>query len=143
MILDDTDKRLVEALRKNSRTPIADLARQLSMSRSTIKDRLDRLEHSGVIKGYTLVLGDDVTKTRISAHVMVKISSDVSGHIIRRLKEMPCVSKAYAISGMYDLIAMVDAESTGELDQVLDDVRAIEGIQETLTSVVLSTKFEK
>ncbi len=143
MILDDVDKRLIEALRQNSRAAIADLARQLSMSRSTVKDRIDRLEHRGVIKGYTLVLGDDVIKGRVSAHVMVKISSDVSGHIIRQLKGIPQASKAYAISGAYDLIVTIDAESTGELDRVLDDVRAIEGIRETLTSVVLSTKFEK
>lgn len=143
MILDDVDKQLLEALRLNSRAPIADLARHLSMSRSTVKDRIGRLEHRGVIKGYTVVLGEDVIKGRVSAHVMVRISSDVSGHIIRHLKGIPEVSKAYAISGTYDLIVMVDAESTGELDRVLDDVRAIDGIHETLTSVVLSTKFEK
>lgn len=143
MIVDDVDKRLIAALRQNSRSPIADLARYLSMSRSTVKDRLDRLEHRGVIKGYTVVLGDDFTKGRVSAHVMVKISSDVSGHIIRQLKGIDQVSKSYAVSGTYDLIVMVDAESTGELDQVLDDIRAMDGIRETLTSVVLSTKFEK
>jgi len=143
MIVDDTDKHLLSLLRRNSRTSIADLARELSLSRSTVKDRINRLETKGFIKGYSLVLSDEFTKGHVSAHVMVKLDTIKSANIIRRLKQFPQITRAYAVSGLYDLIAVVEAESTGELDEVLDAIRELEGIKDTLTSVVLSTKFEK
>ena len=142
MISDATDKRLLALLRRNSRAAIAELARDLNLSRSTVKDRIDRLENRGIIKGYSLVLSDEYTRGHVSAHVMIKLDSGKSSHIIRNLRQIEQITTAYAVSGIYDLIVLVEADSTGELDQVLDSVRELEGIKETLTSVVLSTKFE-
>ncbi len=143
MLGDASDKRLLSLLRHNSRASIAELARKLGWSRSTVKDRLDRLENTGVIKGYSLVLGEEFTRGHVSAHVMVKLETFKSAHIIRSLKQVPQITRAYAVSGIYDLIVLMEAESTGELDRVLDGVRELDGIKDTLTSVVLSTKFEK
>ena len=143
MIVDDMDKRLLSELRSDSRAPIAELARRLGVSRSTVKDRIDRLERKGVIKGYSLVLSEEFTKGRISAHVMIKLESHGSPRVVQQLKHLTQVNKAFAVSGNYDLILLVDAESTGELDDVLDKIRLLEGIKDTLTSIVLSTKFEK
>jgi DNA-binding Lrp family transcriptional regulator len=143
MLIDEVDKTLLARLRDNGRASIADLARALGLSRSTVKDRIDRLERRGVIKGYSLVLGDEVSKSLVRAHVMITLDSGHSAHIIRALRAMNEIRRAYAVSGIYDLIAVVEAESTGELDEVLDRVRELEGIKKTLTCVVLSTKFEK
>ncbi len=144
MITDDTDKRLLNLLRRNARCSIAELARNLSLSRSTVKDRIDRLEHKGIIKGYSLILSDEFTKGHVSAHVMVNLISTInSTNIMLKLKQIPQLVKAYTVSGIYDLIILLEAESTGELDEVLDTIRALEGIKDTLTSVVLSTKFDR
>jgi len=143
MDADITDKRLLALLRNNSRTPIAELSRVLGLSRSTVKDRIDRLESRGVIRGYSLTLSDEFTKGHVSAHVMVDMASSQSTAIMRSLRHIDQIRKAYAVSGIYDLIIVVEAESTGELDKVLDQIRDLEGIKDTLTSVVLSTKFEK
>ena len=59
-----------------------------------------------------------------------------------KLKQFPQITKAYAVSGIYDLIVILEAQSTEELDGVLDQIRGLEGIKDTLTNVVLSTKFE-
>lgn len=143
MLTDELDKKLLAELRANSRTAIAELARKLSVSRSTVKDRLSRLEHRGVIKGYSLVLSDDFTKGHIAAHVMIKLGTHSSPVVVQQLKRLRQVNKAWAVSGDYDLILLVEADSPGELDEVLDRIRAMDGIADTLTSVVLSTKFEK
>lgn len=144
MITDSTDKDLLSLLRQNSRRSITELAKTLSLSRSTVKDRIDRLENKGVIKGYSLVLSDEFTKGHVSAHVMVNLVSTIrSANIVRQLRQIPQITKAYAVSGIYDLIILLEAESTGELDEVLDTIRELEGIKDTLTSVVLSTKFER
>ncbi len=143
MIVDDCDKQLLALLRRNSRTSVAELARVLGLSRSTVKDRISRLEDRNVIQGYSLVLNDEYTKGHVSAHVMVKLESGKPSYAMRHLKQIEQIAKAYAVSGIYDLIVIVEAESTGELDQVLDTIRELDGIKDTLTSVVLSTKFDR
>ncbi len=143
MIVDDTDKSLLARLRDNGRATIAELARDLNLSRSTVKDRIARLERRGVIKGYSLVLSEEFTKGYVSAHVMVNMKSGNSTELVRNFRHTDQIRKAYAVSGVYDLILFVEAESTGELDNVLDKIRSMEGVKDTLTSVVLSTKFEK
>lgn len=144
MIIDDTDRLLIERLRRNSRESIADLARGLELSRSTVKDRIDKLEYKGVIKGYSLVLSDELTRGHVSAHVMINIEAGHStGTIVRHLRNIDHIRTAYAVSGIYDLIVLAEADSTGELDLVLDKIRDLPGIKSTLTSVILSTKFEQ
>lgn len=144
MVIDDTDRILIERLRRNSRESIADLARALSLSRSTVKDRLSKLENKGVIKGYSLILSDELTQGHVSAHVMINVESGhATGAIVRNLRNINLIRTAYAVSGIYDLIVLVEADSTGELDVVLDSIRDLAGIKSTLTSVILSTKFEQ
>ena len=143
MITDEIDKELLAQLKDDCRVSVAELARTVKISRSTVKDRIERLERRGVIKGYALQLGDEYAKAHVRAHVMINLESRQSSHLIRNLKTFRQIRRAYAVSGIYDLIVVVEAESTGELDNVLDQIRELDGIKDTLTSVVLSTKFEK
>lgn len=144
MLTDEIDRQLIERLRRNSRESIADMARALSLSRSTVKDRISRMESRGVIKGYSLMLSDELTRGRVSAHVMINIESGhATGSIVRNLRNVDHIRTAFAVSGIYDLIVLVEADSTGELDNMLDKIRDLPGIKSTLTSVILSTKFEQ
>ncbi|MEM7217321.1 MAG: Lrp/AsnC family transcriptional regulator [Pseudomonadota bacterium] len=142
-MLDKTDEALLDLLRRNARLSIAELARELGVARSTAKDRLERLEQRSVIAGYTVTLGDDHAHSRVRAHVMIKLATHLSANVTRLLRAVPQITRAYAVSGTYDLIVVVDAAHTGELDNILDRIRELEGIVDTLTSIVLSTKFER
>ena len=57
--MDDLDHRLIALLRRNARTPVADLAKALGVARGTVTNRMARLEREGVITGYTLRLRPD------------------------------------------------------------------------------------
>ena len=142
MNVDERDRQLIELLRVDCRQSIADLARALNVSRSTVKERMERLEKRGVVKGYSLVLSDEYARGRVSAYVMIGLESGKS-HVIAQLKNITQIRKAYAVSGNYDLTVLVEADSVEALDTVLDRIRALEGIASTLTSVILSTKFER
>ena len=74
MNLDQIDQALLGLLENNARAPTAALARQLNLSRTTVKDRLSRLEKRGVIQGYKVVMGDGVAGQRITAQVMININ---------------------------------------------------------------------
>lgn len=143
MIGKTLDDALLRHLQQNARITIAELSRLLSVSRSTVTDRMTRLEQRGVIRGYTVVLGDEAARRRVRAHIMVNVSAGHAGSLVHALRRMPRVLRAYAVSGIYDLIVIAEADTTEELDTVLDSVRELAGVERTLTSVVLSTKFER
>lgn len=142
-ILDSNDKALLSLLGANSRESTAELARKLNLSRSTVKDRISRLEKQGVITGYTIRYSEDFAAGQIRAHVMISYDPKQSAQIVRRLQKLPMVRAVYAVNGIYDIIAMVSAESTGDLDHTLDQIGDIDGIEKTVSSIILSTKFER
>ena len=141
--LDKTDQALLARLRDNSRATTSELARQLDLSRSTVQGRLNRLLESEVIAGFTLQLGENYTANLVRAHVLIELDQKLTGQAEAELKKLQKVTALYAISGAYDMIAMVEAHSTGELSRLLDEIGGLDGIARTNSSVILETKFER
>lgn len=140
-MMDNVDRRLLSLLRSNARQSTSELARQLDLSRSTIQHRLKRLESSGVIKGYTLEFSEEYESRLLKAHVMLQVVQNLTGKTYLALNRISQVNALYAIAGEYDMIALVRAESTEELNQVLDEIANLDGIERTNSSVILETKF--
>ena len=141
--LDKTDQALLTRLRDNSRATTSELARQLGLSRSTVQSRLNKLLKDGVITGFTLQLGENYSADLIRAHVLIETEQKLTGQAHAELKKIDKVTALYAISGAYDMIAMVEAHSTGELNRLLDAIAGLDGIVRTNSSVILETKFER
>jgi len=139
----DADERLIALLKQNARLSTAALARQLGVARSTVQSRLERLERSGVIRGYTVELGPGARARQVQAHAMIAVEPQQQSSVERKLKAMPSVAALLTVSGSYDLIAMLAAESTESLDAALDELRACPGVKSTTTSIVLSRRFER
>ena len=143
MIKNPTEAALIALLRANGRESTSELARKLNLSRSTVKDRIDRLEKRGVIKGYTIRLSEDYADRQIQAHVMISSDPKQSVQIVRTLQQITAVKSLHAVNGIYDMIALVSAESTKLLDETLDQIGNMVGVDKTLSSIILSTKIER
>lgn len=141
--LDPTDRQLIDLLRANSRASTSALARELGVSRSTVQDRISRLERRKIIGGYTIRLESSFEQRLISAHVMIQISPKHGPQIERALAAMPAVKTLQTVSGIYDLVTAVEAVSTEEMDTVLDAIGALEGVEKTTSSIVLTTKLRR
>ena len=139
----DADDALIALLRENARLSTAALARRLGLARSTVQSRLERLERSGVIRGYTVELGKGARARQVQAHAMIAVEPQQQAAVERKLRAMPAVATLLTVSGSYDLIAMLAAESTEALDAALDELRACPGVKSTTTSVVLSRRFDR
>ncbi|HCH23673.1 MAG TPA: AsnC family transcriptional regulator [Oceanospirillaceae bacterium] len=141
--LSSQDHALIQQLQLNARASVTDLAKALHLSRTTVQQRLQRLEEKKAILGYTVRVANEVEKNIIKAHVMIKTDDYNSKLICDQLAKIPQVDTLLSISGRYDLIAMLSVSDTQQLEAVLDSMWEITGIVDTESSVVLSTRLDR
>ena len=137
------DEELIALLKTDARMAVTELARRLGVSRTTVQDRLKRLEEAGVIAGYGVRLGQAGRTPGIQAHVALSIEPRKTHDVVRALNRLPQVETLYTVSGKYDLIAIVRAQSTEIIDRLLDDIGLVEGVTDTESSIILSTKVDR
>ena len=141
--LDPLDHQLIQLLKVNARLPMVKLAKALGCARSTAQLRLKALEDRGVITGYTVGVKVARASSSISAMVLISIESKNEPDVVRALTRRHEIVKLYSVSGRYNLCAMLSTESTHELDAVIDKVRAIKGVVDTFSTILLSTKLDR
>lgn len=141
--LDDKDRQLLALLREDARTPIAALARSLNVARMTAVERLKRLEKAGIISGYTVKLSDEALRGRMKVHALLRVDAKKGDLVVRGLHRITQVRAVFAISGIFGYMALIEAETTGEIDTVLDAIGSIDGVEGTQSSIVLSVKFDR
>ncbi|MCP4413990.1 MAG: Lrp/AsnC family transcriptional regulator [Gammaproteobacteria bacterium] len=141
--MDTKDKKLISLLLENARSSTSNLARKMGLSRTTIQERIKKLEARGIIKGYTIKLSSELENKVLTSHVTVQIEAKTEEKVIQQIKKISAAYSLYTISGEFDLIVILRAESTNELDAALSQLIYIEGVKRTKTSIILSTKFER
>ncbi len=142
-ILDDTDRDLLALLRENARAPTALLARKLKLSRTTVQSRLERLLRQRAIVGFTVVVPDEVEAALVRSHVMITLAPKRAAAIESALRRIPELRVLHSVSGPFDLIAIVAAQSIGELDALIDRIGALDGVERTTSAIVLSTRIQR
>jgi DNA-binding Lrp family transcriptional regulator len=141
--MDELDQRILDLLVDNARESVMVMARRLHIARSTLQGRIARLEHRGVIAGYTVRLGPAATRRYVSAHVAITVDPKRGDHVQQTLHRIAGVRTLHTVSGPFDLIAVVAAESTAEIDDILDRIGGIPGVERTTSSIILTTKFDR
>ena len=142
-MINSQDQKLLMLLRTNARASVTELAKALHVSRSTVQNRLARLEKAGVIRGYSVILGGEHQDNQVEAHVSIKVVQKLTARTNAALEDIPQVTQLFSVSGEYDLIAIVQAQSLEELSRVLDDIGNLEGVERTNSAVVLETKSRR
>ncbi len=137
------DEELIALLQANARAPVSALARKLGLSRTTVQDRLRRLEQHGIIAGYQLRLAENSSRDSMRAFVTIEVEPRQAGEVARALTNLPQVEALHSVSGRYDLIGLVRTSSAQEMDGVLDAVCSVPGVTSTELAVILSTKLDR
>lgn len=130
--MDGIDRKIIDALKNDSRTPFLSIARKINVSEGTIRQRVGKMTAKGIIKKFTIETGID-TKAIIMIETIPKIPTKrISESIMRAGAE-----KVFEVTGEETIIAQISAENLSKINEIIEKIRAIEGVKETETFPVL------
>ena len=137
------EQQLLNLLKENSRRSVSDLANEMGLSRATVQQSMERLERKGVIQGYTIRINPHYEQQRVSAYIMISAVAKKTADIVRQLNKQPQLDMLCTISGQYDLMARVTESTTEALDIIIDEIATLDGVEKTLSHIVLSRKVDR
>jgi DNA-binding Lrp family transcriptional regulator len=136
--IDELDARLITALAVTPRAGVMELARQLGVARGTIQARLDKLQARGVVTGFDPDLHLEALGYEVLAFVTLEIAQGRLDDVVEHLVNIPEVIEAHTTTGPGDLHCRVVARTNEHLQEVLNRVLEVSGIERTSTHIALT-----
>jgi DNA-binding Lrp family transcriptional regulator len=132
--MDEIDRVILEELKKNSRISFVELGKKLNMSESAVRRRVKNLQKAGVIRRFTIEVGDGA----ISAFVLVSVEPSIpTGEVAEEIARIPNVRSIHEVTGVYDIVVTISAVSVAETNRCIDEIRRVRGVRSTNTMIVL------
>ncbi len=138
-IPDDLDRRIIANLRADGRASLSRLSKALGVARGTVQNRLDRLMETGTLLGFTVRVREDYDAQSVRAVMMIEVVGKSTTQVIRRLRGIAEIYSLHTTNGNWDLVANIRASSLSDFDRVLREVRMIDGVSNSETSLLLSS----
>jgi len=136
-MVDEIDMKILEILKENARTTYVDIGKALGLSEGTVRNRIQSLTDSGVIKRFTVEVSLGVG---VRALIMISVDPQKPTlEISDKVLKLPGVEKIYEVTGEYDVVTVVSSSSIEGLNQTIEEIRVIDGIVKTNTVIVLRT----
>lgn len=136
-ILDKIDEKIIDILKEDARRSFVEIANEVDLSESAVRRRVKALVDNGIIKKFTIELA---TKDKTSALSLISVSpSSDTSKVSEKLKSLKGIDVVYEITGQYDIVAIMSAPTITEINQCIDNLRRIEGVDDTNTVIILRT----
>ena len=139
--IDSKDQSIISLLQKDGRMSVKDIAKAMGLTRTTVTKRMERLEASGVITGYSAVVKKDFFDKKIRGWVMINTIPNLEEAAISAMKMIPEVSRIYTTNGRWDLAVAIWAADLESFDAALTKIRQVDGIESTETNLLLSSRI--
>ncbi len=131
------DQRILEILRMDSRKSFVDIGKELGLSESAIRRRIKNLIDDGSISRFTI---EENADKKTSAITLLSVGSTTdTNSVASKLQSITGVKVIYEITGQYDIVVIISANSINEINSSIDNIRRIEGVSDTDTVIILRT----
>ena len=137
--MNNVDHIILGLLKDNARMSITDLAAKARVSRATVQKRIEYMESTGIITGYTVRYRPNVEKNIIRAWMNVMVEGTKAQAVIRELRLESAVERVHTTNGKWDILVELQSDSLENFDKALERIRNISGIYNSETSILLST----
>ena len=140
---DTLDRNLLAILREDARVSTSKLARQLGIARSTVNERISRLEKEGTIIGYSAIVKSEQEVLETRAMLSLRCERMHWQSVVSKLETLPEIQECMSITGNYDLVCTVLTPCAEDLDALVDELSLVPGIQSIDTTIILASKFRR
>ena len=137
----DLDNQIIALLKRNARMLVTQMARELGVSRVTIDAHIKKMETSGIISGYTVKLGTEEFRHKVSGWILISVQANKEQYAIEKMIGTPEITRLHTTNGKWDLAAEIQVPTLEHFDAVISKLRQIDGITETDTSLLLSSRI--
>lgn len=141
--LDEVDRQILVQLADDARTPLVALAARVHLSRNAVKQRIERMERQGTIAGYTVVRGRSASKGVVAIVMVYRVDRMRGGSVIAEISQIPEVRTCDILSGDFDLLVTLEADSMDRVGEVWEFIAALPGVANTVTSVSLTRVVDR
>ena len=135
--LDKLDRKILSNLLSNGRESIANLSRNIGLSRTAVSERINRLEKSGVIKGYTAQIRVENEGRQAASYLLISCDKGRKDEVTEALKEIPEIRLTSIVGGSYDIIALIEAPDLHAIHSLCNEIEGFPGIRTLNNTVVL------
>jgi DNA-binding Lrp family transcriptional regulator len=136
--MDDLDRRILDVLRRDSRTPYTEIAAQVGTSEGTVRNRVERLVEEDTIERFTVTTRTGNIKAMIEVSVAVDVDTSA---VSERTAEWPEVDFVWQVSGEEDIVLIVDAADTGAVNGLITQARELDDVVSTKTRLILDERL--
>ncbi len=138
--MNKTDLEILECLKENARENATNIGMKINLSTSAVIERIKRLENSGLIKKYTIVVNHQALGGELMAFISVRLEHPkYYEYFVELINSHKSIAECYYIAGDFDFILKVITKTAQNLEDILNYIKSIDGVSLTRTSVVLST----
>jgi len=135
--MDKFDQAIIAELRKNARVSVSAIADEVNLSRSSVSERIKKLEQKNVIRGYQVLLTES-QKEGVSVYFEIQHRCARCSEVIPYFVSIPEVVTCHGISGDMDLLVFVKADNMRRIHEIREKFDAMEDIVKIKTHVVMS-----
>ena len=142
-MLDEIDEKIIKVLQDDARTSLRKISELVKVSLGTVSNRVKRMERNGVIKGYSVILDPDQIGWELNVVIGLRIQKGRLIEIQERIAKDSRVHGVYDVTGDFDSMVIARAKNRKDLDDLSKNVLSIDGVERSITHLVLNTVKEK
>ena len=142
-MLDEIDKKIIKVLQDDARTSLRKISELVKVSLGTVSNRVKKIEKNGVIKGYSVILDPDQIGWELNVVIGLRIQKGRLIEIQEKIAKDSRVHGVYDVTGDFDSMVIARAKNRKDLDDLSKNVLSIDGVERSITHLVLNTVKEK
>ena len=142
-MLDEIDKKIIKVLEDDARTSLRKISELVGVSLGTVSNRVKKMEKNGVIKGYSVILDPDQIGWELNVVIGLRIQKGRLIEIQEKIAKDSRVHGVYDVTGDFDSMVIARAKNRKDLDDLSKNVLSINGVERSITHLVLNTVKEK
>ena len=142
-MLDDIDRKIITVLGKDARTSLRKISELVDVSLGTVSNRVKKMEKKGIIEGYSVILNPEHIGWELNVVIGLRIQKGRLIEIQEKIATDSRVYGVYDVTGDFDSMILARAKNRKDLDDLSKNVLSIDGVERSITHLVLNTVKEK